>query len=355
MSSFLEIKREPTEKEDIVITLSPQGETAPSISARHLLTTLDQFLAEVAPTVKDETAAGYAMRFIPFRQWWETTGPPHYVLTSTSLGEFRRWLETDYRDTNNRSPSQSTVRTVIARLRRFLRWLHKTGRLPIDLAEWLPLPPKPKHKRRFLDQEQCQALIDAVPPGPLRFRDWAMIAFLLETGARRFEAAEALWGETVIDPQTFLGYTHLRKVKFDSEGKGLGRVVVFGPTTGRALHQHRLFLQLTGQTDAAGRVFGMSNTAIKMRFRKLSERTGFEVGPHDLRRTFSDWWWEHNSNDERAMVLLKLQLGHSIGEDVTLKHYINLDNTPRLIKMLHASYTSPAQSLQWPGVGDLNS
>ena len=338
-----------------MITLSPEGEIAPSISARHLLSTLDQFLAEISPTVKEDTAAGYAMRFIPFRQWWESTGPPEYVLSSTSLGEFRHWLENDYLDTHGHHPSQSTVRTVIARLRRFLRWLHRTGRLPIDLAEWLPLPPKPKHKRRFLDIEQCQALIDAVPPGPLRFRDWSLVSFLLETGARRFEAANALWGETIIDPQTFEGHTHLRKVKFDREGRGQGRVVVFGPATGRALHQHRMFLQLTGQTDEAGRVFGMSNTAIKMRFRKLAERAGFETGPHDLRRTFSDWWWEHNSNDERAMILLKLQLGHSIGDDVTLKHYINLDNTPRLIRMLHECYTSPAEMLRFPGIAkDLN-
>lgn len=347
MYSLLEIKKTATEKEDRpVLTLSATGANAPDIRAEHLISCVDQFLEEVAPTVSPSTASGYAMRFLSFRQWWEGAGPPEYVLTATKLSSFRQWLESDYRDTHGHHPSQSTVRTVIARVRRFLRWLHTTGRLPLDISGWLPLPPKAKHKRRFLTPEQCQALIDGVPPGPLRMRDWAMVAFLLGTGARRFEAANALWSNTVIDPETFRGHCILFKVKGDAQGRGLGRVVVFGPVTGKALHQHRLFLRLTGQADPAGRIFGMSNTAIKMRFRVIGKNAGFEVGPHDLRRTLSDYWWEHNADNERAMILLKMQLGHSIGEDVTLNHYINLDNRPRLIQMLHDAYTSPAELLK---------
>lgn len=336
-----------------MIALSPDGAIAP-VSARQLLPTLDKFLAEVAPTVKESTAEGYALRFVSFRVWWGLHGPPDYILTEAKLMGFRRWLEEEYTGDRGRLLSQQTIRTVIARVRRFLRWLHKTGRLPVDLSDWLPLPPKPRHTQRFLTPEQGQELVDAVPSGPLRFRDWAMIAFLLGTGARRFEAASALWKNTVIDPQTFRGHCHLARTKGDSRGRGPGRVVVFGPVTGRSLHQHRLFLQLTGQVDPAGRVFGMSNTAIKMRFRVLAKTTGWAVGPHDLRRTFADHWWEHNADDERAMILLKMQLGHSVGEDVTLNHYINLDNRPRLIQMLHASYTSPVELIQFPGLGDLN-
>jgi integrase len=230
------------------------------------------------------------------------------------------------------------------RVRQFFGWLHRTGRLPLDISGWVSLPKKRSTSKRFLTLEQCQELIDAVPDGPLRLRDRALVAFMLATGARRFETSNALWADVHIDDDG--GWCRLRKTKGDVDGEGVGRIVVFGPATGQALHFYRQFLRITGQSGKDARVFAMTNTAIKNRFNKISERLWWTTGPHDLRRTFADFWWNENREHLQSMALLKLQLGHRLTGDVTITHYINIANEDRLIHSLRSAYVSPVELLK---------
>jgi site-specific recombinase XerD len=315
------------------------------IQAEHLDLLIDAYLEDVQDRLDTRTVTSYRDQFTPFRVWWLDTAPARdYALSEKILGEFLPWVKTHYRNSRSRKASPATIRSGCVRVRQFFKWLHVTGRLPINIVQWVPMPAKPHTHKRFLSLEQCQALFNAVPNGSLRYRDRAMLGFLLGTGARRFEAAEVLWEDVTIF-EDGSGYAHLRKVKGDNDGDLGGRIVAFGPATGALLHFHKRFLQIIGMWEQDPRVFGMTNTAIKLRFQVLTKRLGWEVGPHDLRRTFADFWFNTHRGSDRATVALKLQLGHSLSKDVTLSHYIDLANRERVAELLAASYVSPVERL----------
>jgi integrase len=306
---------------------------------------IETYLEEVKETLSPRTANNYRHQIQPFRAWWAEVGPGlDHILTEQAAGGWPGWVRKHYTTTKGKPPAPATVRSGAIRVRQFFRWLFRTGRLPVDISHWSPLPTKQPHGRRFLDRAQCQALFDAVPDGPLRFRDRAMLAFLLDTGARRFEAAAALWADLHTDERG--GWCRLRLTKGDAEGETGGRLVAFGPETARAIHYHRQFLHITGREGDDPRLLGMTNTAIKDRLDKLAQRVGWAIGAHDCRRTFADHWWERNRAHEHAMILLKLQMGHTVGDDITLTHYVDLRNENRLIEMIREVYVGPCEGLR---------
>jgi integrase len=318
-----------------------------AVNAAALPTVLDLFLQERDRRALDpRTVANYGHQLQPFADWWRDRDDP--VLSEAALADFWQWLSRDWVTATGNPPAPSTVHTVARRVRQFLRWLHRTGRLPVDVSDWMPLPPSPDPAQRFLDRGQLQAVLDAIPPGSLRFRDRATFALLGETGARRFEVAELLEEDVHVDPDLSGGWARLRRVKGDAQGRGQGRVVAFGPVTAQAVHQWRLHQALMGLDWADDpRLLQMTNTAIRLRVAKWAAGAGFALGAHDFRRTFSDHWLEHCPDRARAMLLLKLQLGHTIRDDVTLAHYINTKNPGRVVDQLRAVYVSPLAGLDW--------
>ena len=324
-----------------MIHLTPDPER-PVIKADLLSDMMELYLEEVDVTPRTHEAYVHQLR--PFQVWWEEYGPQNgFIIDESTLQIFFRWITTTFKTHRGRPMRPSSIKSTLIKVRQLFRWLHHTGRLPLDISSWLPDIKVHTPPQRFLSIEQCQLLFDSVPAGPLRFRDLALVAFLLGTGARRFEASAAKWEHTCIDEQTYMGHTKLWKVKNDMEGKGRGRMVVFGPGTGRLLHYHRLFLRLTGQYDPNGEIFGMSNNAVRLRFDVFSKNAGFKVSSHDCRRTFSDYWWTHIGEDERAVTALKLQLGHTLKNDVTFNHYINTSNEAAILKLLKSVYISPVE------------
>jgi integrase len=341
-----------TERQSMIDLQLAANETP--IRATHLDHLIDVYLSDCSASVDSATVTSYRHQIAPFRAWWAQAGPPvDHILTARAVEVFPAWVRAEYRNHRGRPPSPASLRSCCVRVRQFTRWLYRTGRLPVDITAWIPLPKKRPQSQRFLTPQQCQDLLEAVPAGPLQYRDRAMIAFLLATGARRFEAANALWADLHIDERG--GVVRLRKTKGDNTGQGGGRIVVFGPATAEAIHYHDQFLRLTGQAGDDLRVFGMSNTAIKNRFAKLAERLGWPIGPHDCRRTFADHWWHSHRGGDQAMILLKLQLGHAVGHDVTMAHYIDTTNETRIIELIREAYTGPVEGLRVaPKVGLLN-
>lgn len=168
-----------------------------------------------------------------------------------------------------------------------------------------------------------------------------MLAVLLATGCRCFEAAEATKDALTLSDSG--GTLMLSKVKFDREGrKKRGRITVIGPTAARLI---RLHLLCNGDEDDP-RLLQMSDVAIGERVETLAARAGITASTHDLRRTFADWWIDHNQ-DNRAYLFLKLQLGHTIPKkDITANHYIDLQNPSKIAERLKRYYCSPVESIQ---------
>lgn len=313
------------------------------IQAQHLDQLIDIYLADVRGTIDDLSVTSYRYQIAPFREWWRATGAGReYIITERAFSDFLPWAKAHYRTARGRRASTATMRSCCVRVRQFLKWLYHRGYLPTDVHRWAPMMAKPTTRRRFLTLGQCRQLFDAVPTGALQYRDRALLAFLLGTGARRFEAASALWADLVLN-EDMTGHVHLRKVKGDKDGDMGGRVVVFGPATGHLIHFHRQFLKLTGTWGDDPRVFGMTNTAIRKRLEVIGVRAGLPLGSHDLRRTFADHWFNANRGGDRSTWALKLQMGHALGHDVTASHYLDLGNRDRVAEVILSHYMSPVE------------
>lgn len=323
-----------------------------SINAAALPQALDLFLQERDSRDLDpRTVENYRHQIQPFRDWWTARADP--ILSQQALADFWAWLSRAWVTATGGPPAASTLHTVARRVRQFLRWLHRTGRLGVDVSDWMPIPPLGDSPQRFLEAADLQAVLDAIPVGPLRFRDWALFALLAETGARRFEVAELLADAVEIDPGGGGGWAQLRRVKGDAMGRGVGRVVAFGPATATALSCYRLHHSLLGLDWAADpRLLQMSNTAIRLRVARWSVAADLPLGAHDFRRTFADHWLDHCPDRAHALLLLKLQLGHALRDDVTVAYYIDTRNRRKVLSRLRDNYVSPLAGLALPWSGN---
>ncbi len=153
------------------------------------------------------------------------------------------WVRTDYRTRLGKPLSQTSIYDCFLRLRQVLQWAFTancTG--SVNLADWVPRIEPGTPDQFFPDIDQLAQLL-ATPTGPYRLRDVACLAFLVSTGARRFEAAlAAIEDVEFITPITDLavgsdhrGWVWLRKVKGDADGKNGGRDVVFCSVAGLLL------------------------------------------------------------------------------------------------------------------------
>lgn len=317
-SNVLQLSSHPSpEKRPTLYTLSdlPSGH---AIAAPNIEQLFDVYLSERSPAVRKRTLENYRHHTRPFWAWWSANGPQwEYTLNRERLQKFSVWLGTEYRTERGHKPSANTVHTVCTRIRAFLRWLHESGRSPIQMADWIPIPSVSLPQPRSLSSDEIVRLLDACT-GTYRIRNLTLIVFLLETGVRRFEAAAVTWENVRIAPD-FSGSVFLEVVKgYLSQDKR--RTVVFGPKTGKLLQ----LLRITHGVDA-GSVFGLTGSGIGQVMMSIKKSSGVDFGAHDFRRTFSTCWIKkcEASSPSLAEQLLDVQLGHA-PQTVAQRHYVSL-------------------------------
>lgn len=308
-------------------------DAAADIVAAHLLPDLvPVYLSETQRRgATRHTIANYGYQLAPFVMWFRSLPAPH--LTREAMQDYSAWLK-------RIQPAirPATVHTCCRRARQFLRWLHTTGRLPIDISPWLPLPAPPQQRTSTLTTEAIERMVYACK-GTTRIRDVCLIAFLTETGCRRIEAANARW-ENVTHQPGWSGWCYLDVVKgyldYDKT-----RTVCFGPVTGRLL---QLWQAYTG--TESGLIFGVTNSGIRHILGNIAKRAVVDMTAHDLRRTFATYWIKHchAPNSDLAERLLEVQLGHA-PHTVTQKHYLALTYAD-----VAANYVSPFDELTIPGI-----
>lgn len=302
-------------RENMELSPDPVGN---EISAKILADLFPTYLEERSRSLKAHTLTNYGHQVRPFFDWWETVGPDcNWQLSKNQLRQFPDWLRNEWRTRSGAKPSRNTVHTCVGRVRAFLRWLHQSGRSPIDLSEWLPLPSLPLPQPKTLNHDEIHRLFGACA-GPLRIRNMTLLAFLLETGARRFEAAGATW-ENIRFNSDFSGVCYLEVVKgyldFDKR-----RTVVFGAKSGKLLQLLRI-----AYGEDTGPVFNLTGSGIGQTVTALGNAAGVSVGAHDFRRTFATHWMKHcvAVSPSLAEQLLDVQLGHT-PQTIAQRHYISL-------------------------------
>jgi integrase/recombinase XerD len=195
----------------------------------------------------------------------------------------------------------STARSRLLALRRFSTWLVEEGEATKD--ELVGARP-PKLDVKVVDplsEGELKALIAACSgPALMDRRDEAIVRFMLETGARAGEVV----GLTVADIDLSHGTALVRRGK-----GGKGRVVPFGPHTGRAMDRyirlrrgHRLSASPELWLGDRGKEFSYDGLykALKARAND-ADIAGFR--PHRLRHTAAHRWLAAGGSEGGLMAV----------------------------------------------------
>lgn len=239
-----------------------------------------------------ETIKSYGNSIKAFLRWCEETGTPEVL----SKRNFQRFIA-DISETRQSS-------TVVSRhlgCRRFTAWLAEENEIPADPLAGLRGPSLDEKVIMPLDDEQIKALLAACHGTRFRDRrDEALIRLMLECGSRASETVDMLLSETAIPA----GRVVIRRGK-----GGKGRLVGFGPFTGRALDRyvrarksHRL-----AATDAlwlGDRGKGLGYAGLYCALTDRADAAGLpEFHPHQLRHTFADRWLSKGGSEGGLMAV----------------------------------------------------
>lgn len=164
----------------------------------------------------------------------------------------------------------TTVHDHARAIRTLLKFWHNEGYIqPVKFE----MPRLEKKRLPVLTADQVRQIVQACA-----VRDKALVLLMVDSGLRRAEVCALNWDD--IDFTSGLVRVRLGKGRKD-------RSAVIGAKTRRALLAYRRTLQeakgAVFQTDEGNRFTGSGLLAI---FRRLKKKTGIQVSPHALRRTF---------------------------------------------------------------------
>ena len=130
----------------------------------------------VEKNFSEHTIRAYKSDIVSFFIWCNYTSPDK--ITYAKLREYLSFIQKfDYKKT--------TVARKIAALRTFFKYLHKMQFLPVNPAESLISPKKPKSLPKFLTDDEMLKLLDSVNINtPAGLRNRAILELLWATGMR---------------------------------------------------------------------------------------------------------------------------------------------------------------------------
>jgi len=198
-------------------------------------------------------------------------------------------------DLSNRSKSDWTVNDHARAIRTMLRFWYAEGTIP-QLVKF-QMPRIRRKKMSVLSRDELFKLIQECKTP----RDKALILFLADSGLRRAELIAFNWGDLNLEKGI---------CKVNSGKGGKSRIAVIGQITRQAIIDYRRTLANSRnldpliQTENGSR---FTNDGLRQVFRRLSKRTGLNVTPHTLRRTFV----KLSLRSKMDPLHLKDLLGHS--------------------------------------------
>jgi len=262
------------------------------------------------------TRKAYKREIMAFLNWIEQSG---LTICRTSLSAYKDQLRSDRRDTS--------INLALAAIRKFVRHAATIGQLDHAAAEVICSIPDLKIQGqktgRWLDKKQAEDLLNLPDTSTTKgLRDRVILVLLLGCGLRRFEAKSL----TIEQIQQREG----RWVLIDVRGKGNRIRTVCLPSWGKAIIDkwlersgidRGLLIRVVSWKRGTCRVFDtpLSTTGIWRAVQCYSRRLGFQIAPHDLRRTYAKLAKKNGAGLDQLM----LSLGHQSLE--TTKRYLGLE------------------------------
>lgn len=195
----------------------------------------------------------------------------------------------------------ATARVRQLALRRFSAWLADEEEITRDELLGLHSPKLDQKITQRLTDEQCRDLIRACAGREFRDRrDEAIVRFLLETGVRAGE----LVSMTIVDLDLGAGRATVRRGK-----GGKGRMVPFGPQTGRAIDRYLRLRRSHRLADTPALWLGergknLSYDGLYATLRYRAERAGIDgFHPHVTRHTAAQRWLSAGGSEGSLMAV----------------------------------------------------
>jgi site-specific recombinase XerD len=250
----------------------------------------DFWQSRKAKNVSKATLAFYDTTAARFISWIKEQGlnSPEQVSSREVTGYLAALRDTGAAD-NTLNAHARAIKTLL------IHW-HENGFIPARIRFAMPKMGEVVHQT--LSGDQLVALLTAC----FAARDRAIIAFMVDTGARRQEVVNLNWED--VDLKS--GAVHIVR------GKGRkNRWVGISPVTIKTIIKYRKERNPDMQPERPVFVSRdgsrLSGQAILLMFRRLSKRVGFPVHPHALRHTYAT-----NANSS-GMSIYKIQqtMGHA--------------------------------------------
>src|SRR5688572_4312640 len=146
-------------------------------------------------SVSDATVRAYESDVIAFVEWAERGG------TSEPAGVDRMLLRRYLAFLSTRQYARRSIARKAAALRRYFKWLHRTGALAADPAVRLQAPARGGRLPHVLSRAEVAVLLDEPPAAidgdaePIRLRDDAVLELLYGSGLRVAELSGLTLGD----------------------------------------------------------------------------------------------------------------------------------------------------------------
>ena len=223
--------------------------------------------------------------------------------------------------------SSTTVHDYFRAIRTFFNWLVKEGLITDNPITRIKAPKTKKKVIQALTPKEIERLMDSCSGNDvLEVRNKAILSIFLDTGLRVAELADLKISDVDVNTGSIL-------VRHGKGGKQ--RVVRIGNRAQKALWKY-VTIYRKGDSDRLliGRCYEpLSLRGVKMIVRRLGEKSGVKVHPHQLRHTFAISFLRAGGD----VFSLQYLLGHS-----------TLDMTQRYLQSLNADDAAKAHKMFSP-------
>lgn len=236
-----------------------------------------------------------------------------------------RWEDHPTRPNKDGKLSPWTLHDHVRAVRRFFTWLESEGLIEVNPAKRLELPPLPDEPPKGIALSDLERMLHAAKDSP---RDYALLLFFADTGARVCGVAGLTWEDVSLERGSAIVREKGRG------GKHKARTVYFGKQTTQALVRQR------EQTGGLVPVFpsrrgkALTEFGIYQVLKRLARTANIQGrwNPHSFRHGFAREMIEHGAN----LAQVAQMLGHQ-DPSITVRFYARFADQE--LKDAHTRYS----------------
>lgn len=265
---------------------------------------IDSFLQAQDGLLSDRTISWYQMYLRPLAKYYGER-----EISSLTIDDLR-WL---FQKKKEETSSVFSLFNFVRAWKRIFRWASDENLIPSNPAKRLSLPPLPKKSPSAISDLDIEKMLKAARTSSAPERNYAIIAFLRDTGAR-------VGGVASLTTKNI--YLEQRRAIVQEKGRGgkKERQVFFSPSTAQAIQN---WLDIRRQTNDDDRLFLLTGNGIYQVLERIATKAEISGrwNPHSFRHAFARRMLAKGA----SIGIVSHLMGHS-SVQVTLDFYGRFSN-----------------------------